>query len=162
MIVICCVVHLSISTSEGLHHEDEVAEKHPLPPGVREKRSNKNNATPNMPDILKRLQALEEKHDETLKSANLTTQRLQELEKRQFSRVGLFLVSAALELVLDSGIAGAGLEVFASLELCYGEEDSGSPGVLYSLTKELFLLYTVPLSAFKVISCPSLVWTVHG
>ncbi len=60
IVAICCVVQ-SITATEGLHHEEEVAEKHPLPPGVREKRSNKNNATPNMPDILKRLQALEEK-----------------------------------------------------------------------------------------------------
>ena len=52
--------------------------------------------------------------------------------------------------------------VFSSLELCSGVEDSGSPRVLYGLTKELFLLYTVPLSAFKVSSCPSLVWNVYG
>ncbi len=58
MVVICCAVQ-SISTPEGLHHEDEVAEKHPLP--LQEEGSNKNNATSNMPGILKRLQALEEK-----------------------------------------------------------------------------------------------------
>ena len=78
------------------------------------------------------------------------------------ARVGLVLVSAILEAVFDSGIAGTGLEFFSSLELCSGLEDSGSPGVLYGLTKELFLLYTVPSSAFKVSSCPSLVWTVYG
>ena len=44
---------------EGLHREDEVAEKRPLP--LREKKSVKNNVTPNMPGILKRLQALEDK-----------------------------------------------------------------------------------------------------
>ena len=78
------------------------------------------------------------------------------------TRVGLVLVSAVLEAVLDSGIAGAGLAFCSSLELCSGVEDSGSPRVLYGLTKELFLLYTVPSSAFKVSSCPSLVWTVYG
>ena len=42
---------------EDLNHEDEVAEKH-----LRlEKRSASKNATPNMPDILKRLKDLEEK-----------------------------------------------------------------------------------------------------
>ena len=60
------------------------------------------------------------------------------------TRVGLVLVSSVLEAVLDSGIAGAGLAFFSSLELCSGVEDSGSLGVLYGLTKELFLLYTVP------------------
>lgn len=60
IVVICCAVQsISPTYTEGLHHEDKDAEKHPLP--LREKRSNKNNATPNMPDILKRLQALEEK-----------------------------------------------------------------------------------------------------
>ena len=57
VVVICCAFESS-TAMEGLHH-DEVAEKRPLP--LREKRSVKNNATPNMPDILKRLQALEEK-----------------------------------------------------------------------------------------------------
>ena len=56
MLAICCAFH-SISALEGLYHEDKVAEKHALP--IREERSN--NATPNKPDILKRLQALEEK-----------------------------------------------------------------------------------------------------
>jgi len=67
------------STMADLHHEDEVAEKHLLP---LDKRSVSKNATPNMQNILKRLKDLEEKHDKSLKSANLTTKRLQELEKR--------------------------------------------------------------------------------
>lgn len=46
------------SAMEDLHHEDEVAGKHPL---RLDKRAVKNNATPNMPDIIKRLKALEEK-----------------------------------------------------------------------------------------------------
>ena len=46
------------SAKEDLHHEDEVAEKHLL---RLDKRSVGKNATPNMPDILKRLKALEEK-----------------------------------------------------------------------------------------------------
>lgn len=41
-----------------LHREGEVAEKHHL---RLDKRSANNNATPNMPDILKRLKTLEEK-----------------------------------------------------------------------------------------------------
>ena len=44
-------------TKEDLHHEDEVAEKHLL----LDKRSVGKNATPSMPDMLKRLKALEEK-----------------------------------------------------------------------------------------------------
>ncbi|XP_078372882.1 uncharacterized protein LOC144656532 isoform X2 [Oculina patagonica] len=67
-------------TLDGLRREDQVAAKHPEP--LREKRSVKNNATPNTPDILKRLQALEEKHANSLRSANFTAKRLQELEKR--------------------------------------------------------------------------------
>ena len=43
---------------EDLHHEDEVAEKHLL---RIDKRSVSKNSTSNMPDILKRLKALEEK-----------------------------------------------------------------------------------------------------
>lgn len=43
---------------EDSHHEDQVAEKNPL---RLDKRSVSKNSTPNMPDILKRLKALEEK-----------------------------------------------------------------------------------------------------
>ena len=39
---------------------DEVAGKHPIP--LREARSVKNNATPNLPDILGRMQAMEKKY----------------------------------------------------------------------------------------------------
>ena len=46
------------SAMEDLHHKNEVAEKHPL---RLDKRSVSKNATPSMPDILKRLKALEEK-----------------------------------------------------------------------------------------------------
>ena len=46
------------SAMDDLYHEDEVAEKNPL---RLDKRSVSKNATPNIPDILKRLQALEEK-----------------------------------------------------------------------------------------------------
>lgn len=37
-----------------------VAEKHPIP--LRERKSVKNNATPNLPDILAQLQAMEKKY----------------------------------------------------------------------------------------------------
>lgn len=46
------------SANEDLYHEDKVAEKNPL---RLDKRSVSKNATHNMPDILKRLKALEEK-----------------------------------------------------------------------------------------------------
>jgi len=73
------LVFQGASAVRDLHHENEVAGKAHL---RLDKRSVSKNATPNMPNILKRLKALEEKHDKSLKSANLTTQRLQELEKR--------------------------------------------------------------------------------
>ncbi len=40
--------------------DDEVAKKHPIP--LRERKSVKNNASPNIPDILERLQAMEKKY----------------------------------------------------------------------------------------------------
>ena len=46
-------------TVDGLRREDEVAAKYPE--ALRERRAAKNNATPNLPDILKRLQAVEKK-----------------------------------------------------------------------------------------------------
>ena len=46
-------------TLDGLRREDEVAAKQPK--ALRERRAAKNNATPNLPDILKRLQAVEKK-----------------------------------------------------------------------------------------------------
>ena len=52
------LVFQGASTMEDLHQENEVTEKHLLP---LDKRSASKNATPNMPDILKRLKALEEK-----------------------------------------------------------------------------------------------------
>ena len=90
------------------------------------------------------------------KSAHLSKTKSLNRPGHFVARVDLVIVSAVLEAVLDSGIAGAGLE------FCSGVEDSGSPGVLYCLTKELFLLYPVPSSAFKVSSCPSLVSIVYG
>jgi len=51
-------VSQSASAMEDSHHEDEAAVKHLL---QLDKRSVSKNATPNMPDILKRLKALEEK-----------------------------------------------------------------------------------------------------
>lgn len=48
----------AMEADSSLHREGEVAEKHHL---RLNKRSANNNATPNMPDILKRLKALEEK-----------------------------------------------------------------------------------------------------
>jgi len=52
------IVFQGASTMEDLQQEDEVAEKQLL---QLDKRSVSKNATPNMPDILKRLKALEEK-----------------------------------------------------------------------------------------------------
>ncbi len=60
--VMCFAFHRSHAmdeTLDGLRREDEFPAKHPEP--LREKRAVKNNATPNMPDILKRLQAVEKK-----------------------------------------------------------------------------------------------------
>ncbi|XP_078367433.1 uncharacterized protein LOC144651373 [Oculina patagonica] len=57
-------------TLDGLRREMEDDEKHPQP--LRERRSVKNNATQ---DILKRLQDMEKKHNES-------TKRLKKLEKR--------------------------------------------------------------------------------
>ena len=61
-----CFAICHISVMEGLRQEDEkstdgveFAQKHPLP--LRERRNVKNNATPNLPDVLKRLQAVEKK-----------------------------------------------------------------------------------------------------
>lgn len=64
------------------------------------------------------------------KSVHLSRTKSLNLPGNFVARVGLLLVSAVIEVVLDSGIAGAGLGGFASLELCSGGEDSGSPGVL--------------------------------
>ena len=62
-----CFAFCNISAMEGLRQEEdekstdgvEFVLKHPLP--LRERRNVKNNATPNLPDILKRLQAVEKK-----------------------------------------------------------------------------------------------------
>lgn len=52
------LVFQGTSAVNDLNHEDHVAEKNPL---RLDKRSVSTNATPSTPDILKRLQALEEK-----------------------------------------------------------------------------------------------------
>lgn len=52
------LVFQGASAMNGLNHEDQVGEKKPL---RLNKRSVSTNATPSVPDILKRLQALEEK-----------------------------------------------------------------------------------------------------
>ena len=52
------LVFQGTSALNDLNHEDQVAEKNPL---RLDKRSLSKNATPSIPDLLKRLQALEEK-----------------------------------------------------------------------------------------------------
>ena len=52
------LVFQGASAMNALNHEDQVGEKNPL---RLDKRSVSTNATPKIPDILKRLQALEEK-----------------------------------------------------------------------------------------------------
>lgn len=66
LMVFCAL--LNIRSFEGLRPREErnsidgngVAEKHPN--SLREGRSVKNNATPNLPDILGRMQAMEKKY----------------------------------------------------------------------------------------------------
>ena len=60
--VMCFAFHSIFAmdeTLDGLRREDEVTAKQPK--ALREKRAAKSNATPNLPDILKRLQAVEKK-----------------------------------------------------------------------------------------------------
>ena len=67
VVLFAIFVFCNISAMEGLRQEEdeksndgvEFAQKHPLP--LRERRKVKNNATPNLPDILKRLHAVEKK-----------------------------------------------------------------------------------------------------
>ena len=58
----CFAVHSTSAMNgklDGLRREDEVDVKRPW--AIREKRAVKNNGTPNLPDILKRLEAVEKK-----------------------------------------------------------------------------------------------------
>ena len=60
--VMCFAFHSIFAmdeTVDGLRREDEVAAKYPK--ALRERRAAKNNVAPNLPDILKRLQAVEKK-----------------------------------------------------------------------------------------------------